>query len=361
MEPRRGLTSPAAGGSPSQGQREVDVLDPFLRIERLTDAEPASVMAEDVRRGLTRRQKTLPAKYFYDDRGAKLFDAICDLPEYYLTRSEEALLQRVAPEIVAAAAPTHLIELGSGASRKTRLLLDALLRTTAAPCYTPLDVSEGMLRDSAATLRQRYPRLRVHGLVADYERHLDHFPPAGRRLVAFLGSTIGNYTRADSVAFLRGLCARMDARDHLLLGLDLAKPTPILEAAYNDSAGITAEFNRNILRVVNRELEADFDPLRFDHVAFFSQTDSQIEMHLRAQRAHVVRVAALGLTVPFSAGETIHTEISRKFSRSEAEHLLLESGFRMRRWYVSADGYFALALAQVPEQDRTPEVERRSA
>jgi L-histidine N-alpha-methyltransferase len=202
-----------------------------------------------------------------------------------------------------------------------------------------------MLRRSAAALRRRYPTLRVHAIVGDYDRHLRHFPPAGRRLVAFLGSTIGNFTDEQATGFLAALAGSMDDGDFLLLGLDLVKALPVLEAAYNDAAGITAEFNRNVLRVLNRELGADFEPALFDHVAFFHREAEQIEMHLEARRAHRVRLPALGMNVAFARGERIRTEISRKFRRPSADAMLARAGFRLDRWYTPSDGYFALALA----------------
>ncbi len=321
--------------------------DPLLRIERLLGGDRRAQLAADVRDGLTRTRKAVPPKYFYDDRGAQLFDAICDLPEYYPTRTEHALLQAVADQVIARTAPSHLIELGSGASRKTRVLLDALTRARPGACYVPMDVSEQMLRRSAAALRGAYPRLRVHGIVGDYERHLRHFPPAERRLVIFLGSTIGNFTDAEAIDFLRALTRHLSVGDRLLLGLDLVKPAAVLHAAYNDRAGLTAEFNLNLLRVLNRELDATFDLTRFDHVAFFDPAQAQIEMHLRARDAHQVRIDALDLHVGFAAGETIHTEISRKFTRASAEAMLTAAGFALDTWYTSPDDYFALALAAV--------------
>lgn len=322
-------------------------VDPLLHIEQRRAArDQRGRLARDVRRGLTGRPKRLPPKYFYDDRGSQLFDAICDLPEYYLTRTEHALLRRVAGPIIAAVAPSHLIELGSGASRKTRVLLDALQRDHPRPVYVPIDVSGGMLRRSAIALRAAYPRLRVHGLEADFEDGLPPLP-AGRRLVAYLGSSIGNFEPPADRRLLRAIAARLRPGDALLLGVDLVKAPAILEAAYDDAAGLTAEFNRNILRVLNRELGADFRPDRFDHVAFFNAAAAQVEMHLRAREAQAVSIAALGLVVEFAAGETIHTECCRKFTRAGVEALLASSGFRLERWDASPDVAVALALGRV--------------
>jgi L-histidine N-alpha-methyltransferase len=328
-------------------QRAAEARDRLLHIERCLSDDHREQLLRDVRWGLGAARKSLPPKYFYDDRGSRLFDAICDLPEYYPTRTEYALLRRIAAEVIQHARPSHLVELGSGASRKTHVLLEALVRSRLDACYVPVDVSEGMLRRSATALRRRYRALRVHAIVGDYDRHLHHFPSAERRLVAFLGSTIGNFDPAQADAFLHSLADSMDTGDFLLLGLDLVKPVPVLEAAYNDSAGITAEFNRNVLRVLNRELGADFDLALFEHVAFFNLAAEQIEMHLKARRAHHVRLPALDMEVAFAAGETIRTEISRKFRRTTAGAMLAAAGFRLDSWYTSPDGYFALALASL--------------
>ena len=323
-------------------------VDPFLHIEQHRAPHVhRDRLATDVLRGLAGRPKRLPPKYFYDDRGSQLFDAICDLPEYYLTRTEHALLRRVAGSIIAAVQPSHLIELGSGASRKTRVLLDALQRDQPRPVYVPIDVSGGMLRQSATALRAAYPRLRVHGLVADFEDGLPPLPHGRRRLAAYLGSSIGNFEPPTDRRLLRAIASRLQVGDALLLGVDLVKAAATLEAAYDDAAGLTAEFNRNILRVLNRELGADFRPDLFDHVAFFNPAAAQVEMHLRAREAHAVSITALDLVVEFAAGETIHTECSRKFTRAGVEALLASSGFRLERWDESPDAAYALALGRV--------------
>ena len=324
-------------GYPPPGER--------LRVDVHIDPDGPGTIAADVRRGLSSPRKRLPPKYFYDDRGSRLFDRICDLPEYYLTRTEQALLEGVADEIVALSRPRDLVEFGSGASRKTRLLLDALERATNRVRYLPIDVSESMLRRSAQALLADFPSLRIHAVAGDYERHLDRLPNGRRRLVAFLGSTIGNFSRSQAQAFLTRVASHLNTGDHFLLGVDLVKDTAVLHAAYNDADGVTAEFNRNLLHVINRTLDSDFDPLAFDHLAFFNAEESQIEMHLSAQHAHEVQVRALALTVPFEAGETIHTEISRKFTRAETEAMLDRAGFTPVRWYEPANRYFALSLA----------------
>lgn len=303
-----------------------------------------STMADDVRNGLLHAPKRLAPKYFYDDRGSRLFEAICDLPEYYVTRAEHALLRRAAAGIIERIDPTHLIELGSGASRKTRRLLDALTSRRPDATYVPWDVSETMLRQTAVALSLQYPLLNIVGLVGDYERDLAAMPVGERRLVIFLGSTIGNLTRAATDRFLRALGAQLEEGDGLLLGLDLVKAPSVLHAAYNDSAGVTAEFNLNVLRVLNRELGASFDPDMFDHVAFYDAAAAQIEMHLRARAEHVVAIRDLDVSVAFAAGETIQTEISRKFTHADAVAMMASAGCRIAGWYVGPDRRFALAL-----------------
>jgi dimethylhistidine N-methyltransferase len=315
-----------------------------LHIE-ISDGDRTTQLAADVRQGLLAPQKTLPPKYFYDDRGAELFDQICDLPEYYLTRTEQRLLEEVADEIAAIAHPAEIVEFGSGASRKTRLLLEAVLRTGTDPYYVPIDVSQGMLRRSARALLRQYPRLRIHAVAADYEA-LRYIPRYNHRLVVFLGSTIGTFPPAATARFLTAVRAQLEPGEHFLLGVDLVKPTAVLEAAYNDRAGITAEFNRNILRVINAQLDGNFNLERFEHVAFFNRVQSQIEMHLRARSAHAVSVGALNLRVAFQSGETIHTEISRKFTPANVEAMLAGAAFELRRWYTPENQYFGLALAR---------------
>lgn len=341
-------TSPAAKAVPdttSPGARAREI-DGRLTVDVLRRAALARDLAHDVRTGMQLRPKRLPPKYFYDDRGSQLFDAICDLPEYYLTRTGQALLHRSAPEIVALTQPAEVVELGSGTARNTRVLFDVLAGQMRTFRYLPFDVSEGTLRRAARALLRDYPMLRIHALVGDYEQDLDRLPPGQRRLILFLGSTIGNFTPDATASFLATLRRQLDVGEHLLIGVDLVKPVEILEAAYDDSAGVTAEFNRNVLRVINRHLDANFQPERFDHVAFFNREASQIEMHLRARARHTVTIRALDMVVPFEPGETIHTEISRKFTAPEVYTMLQAAGFDVTRWYTSPDQFFALALAQ---------------
>jgi L-histidine Nalpha-methyltransferase len=327
-------------------------VDRRLSIDRRFDPVRESTLADDVRRGLGARRKHLPPKHFYDEEGSRLFDRICELPEYYLTRAEEELLGRAASEIMARARPTDLIELGSGAARKTRLLLDAAEELEISMRYHPIDVCEPMIRESGEALLSCYPWLEVHGIVADYERNLDWLPEGERRLVAFLGSTIGNFSSKGAAAFVTDIARALGPGETFLLGADLVKPVRTLEAAYDDAEGVTAEFNRNVLRVINRELGADFDPGAFDHVAFFHPRKHQIEMHLRARRRQRVTLEELGMTVDFAAGETLHTEVSRKFTRRRLEALFRRAGLEPCGWFESADPAFALVLGVKPQTSR---------
>jgi L-histidine N-alpha-methyltransferase len=301
----------------------------------------------DLVAGLSDRPRWIPSKYFYDDRGSALFDSICDLPEYYPTRTEQKLLDEVAPEIARITHANELVELGSGTARKTSTLIAALVERSRKLRYAPLDISEYALEQAASTVAEEFPQVRVTPIVCDYTRSLEGFDPDPGCLTVFLGSTIGNFTRDQGVALLRRLHNRLAPGDYLLLGLDLVKPVEVLEAAYNDSAGVTAEFNRNILLAVNDEADGNFDPRAYDHLAFFDQGKKHIEMHLVARSAQSVRLEALDLEIEIDAGEHIRTEISRKFTRARAEGLVTGAGFSMRRWFTSSDRYFALALAEV--------------
>lgn len=307
----------------------------------------ASTLADDVRRGMIELPRSIPPKHFYDEVGSQLFDAICDTPEYYPTRTERVLLDAIAADVVADARPTDLIEIGSGAARKTRKLLDAM----GAGRYVPIDISEGMLVASARRLLREYPWLRVHGVVADYEHPLGDLLPAfsprhDRRLFAFLGGTLGNFDFPSSVEFLARIRRSMHDDDTFLLGIDLVKSRVVLHDAYNDAAGITAAFNRNVLTVMNRELGADFDVDAFEHVAFYRSDLEQIEMHLEARRGMRVAIPALGMRVAIAAGERIRTEISRKFTRDSADVMARAAGLRIRQWFTPENEYFALALLE---------------
>ena len=305
-------------------------------------------LEEDVRRGLTSRPKSLPPKYFYDRAGSLLFERITELPEYYPTRTESALLAEILPGLTEEFLPDDIVEIGAGSSEKTRRVLDAVTVTGRPVRYVPLDVDRLTLEASAERLLREYPSLRVHAVVGDFERDLALVPaPTGRRLAMFLGSTIGNLDEPAQrrlLADLRGLLP--DAGDRLLLGVDLVKDVKILEAAYDDSAGVTREFNRNILRVINRSVDGNFDPDAFRHRAFYNDAASRIEMHLVAGTAQTVRLRRLGLTVRFGPGEGIWTESSYKFSRPGVEAMLRDVGLRLTRWHVDPANYFALALIQ---------------
>ena len=304
-------------------------------------------LAEDVLDGLTRPFKELPPKHFYDARGSQLFDEICCLPEYYPTRTERGILNESALEIIEGTGAEELVELGSGSADKTRVLLEAMISLCGHVTYIPIDVSEEALRESAARLVIEYPGLRVHGVVGDFERHLDRLPaPRGPRTICFLGGTIGNFPPGSRRRFLRSIGSELGPDGHLLLGVDLVKEPRVIEAAYDDSAGVTAEFNRNVLHVINRELGADFDPDAFDHVAFFDAECEWIEMRLRARRRQVVRIPAVDLTVSFAAREELRTEISAKFTRKRVERDFLAAGLQLTGWYTDPENAFALALGR---------------
>jgi L-histidine N-alpha-methyltransferase len=320
-----------------------------IRIERLEDPGSAG-SGEEVRAGLTANPKDLSAapRYFYDERGSELFEQITELPEYYQTRAEYSLLRAESAGIVAGSRPGELVELGSGSSSKTRALLDAMRRAGGPVRYTPLDVSEEPLRESAQRLAREYPGLEVRDFVGDFNGPLDGvLAGEGRRLVAFLGGTIGNFTPTTRREFLEKVRRRLGPDDHFLVGLDLVKDRRVLEAAYNDSAGVTAEFNRNMLRNINRELEADFEPGAFEHRAFYNAEESRVELWLDAAAEQVVRVRELDLTVSFAAGEGVRTEISTKFTRESAGEVFTEAGFRLEGWYTDRNGLFGLALCGV--------------
>jgi L-histidine N-alpha-methyltransferase len=315
------------------------------RVEVHADAHTRlKAMAEDVQRGLGERPRALPPKYFYDAAGSRLFEQITRLPEYYLTRAEEALLDALAPALMRDLAPHDLVELGSGFSLKTQRLLAARGGTPLR--YTPVDVDETTLAASAERLLTEDPALRVHAVIGDFERHLVHVPaPSGRRLVLFLGSTIGNLDAPARQALLGQVRSLLRRGDRLVLGVDLVKDPAVLEAAYNDAAGVTAEFNRNILRVVNRGLGADFRPEAFRHHAWYNAAESRIEMHLIPDTPQTVHVHSLDLTVRLEPSESIWTESSYKFTRASTRAMLEGAGLRLDAWHTDAPGRFALAIA----------------
>lgn len=313
---------------------------------RLSEADLSQELRQDVQSGLTAQPKSLPPKWFYDEAGSKLFDRITELPEYYPTRVERSILQQHAGDIARATDAGTIVELGSGSSDKTRLLLDALREHGSLARFVPLDVSESALRAAAAAIDADYPELDVHAVVADFTVHLEHIPPGDGRLVAFLGSTIGNLTPAERAEFFAALRAVLHPGEWFLLGTDLVKDQDTLVAAYDDAAGVTAEFNRNVLRVLNRELGADFDLDAFEHVAVWDSADEWMEMSLAAERAMLVRVPALDLTVHFARGEHMRTEISAKFRLDGIEAELARAGFTSRHCWTDESGWFAVTLAQ---------------
>ena len=322
---------------------------PEIRIDSWLSEVDERSLAYDVLDGLTRPFKEIPPKHFYDARGSELFEQICELPEYYPTRTERRILLARADEIVRATGAGELVELGSGSAEKARILLAAMSRAGTLRRYVPLDVSESALEAAALELVDEFEELSVHGVIGDFERHLDRVPrpaPGTRRIVALLGGTIGNFLPGTRRRLLREIGKLLGPADRLLLGTDLVKDPAVLEAAYDDPQGITADFNRNVLRVINRELGADFAPEAFEHIAFYNRTHEWIEMRLRARRPCSVLVAGLNLRVEFAAGEELRTEISAKFTRSRIEADLQAAGLALDGWYTDSDGLFAVSLAR---------------
>lgn len=311
----------------------------------LTPDDLARALECDVRTGLRATPKELPPKYFYDARGSELFDAITRLPEYYPTRAERVILEQRATEIATRTAADTLVELGSGTSEKTRVLLDALAAAGTLRRFVPFDVDATTLVEASNAIASEYG-ITVHAVVGDFERHLDRIPRGGTRVIAFLGSTIGNLTPTARARFLADIAAGMEPGDHLLLGTDLVKEEARLVAAYDDTQGVTAAFNRNVLHVVNRALDADFDPEGFAHVARWNAAEEWIEMWLRADTAQTVTVRGLGVTVPFADGEAMRTEISAKFRPERVEEELRAAGLALEAWWTDPAGDFACALAR---------------
>jgi L-histidine N-alpha-methyltransferase len=334
---------------------------------------------DELRAALLRSPREIPSRFFYDDRGSRLFERITELPEYYQTRTEHALLRAIADRVAAVSRASQLVEIGSGAATKTRVLLDAMARAGRLQLYVPVDVAEGTVRRVADELTAEYPDLAVQGIVADFNEDLSLLPPlgpeaagrrdgdgggagepaggaadaaalggGGRRLVIFLGGTIGNLKPAEAAEFLATRRREMAPGDHFLLGVDLVKPVARLEAAYNDAAGITAEFNRNILKVANHCAEGDFEPAAFSHHAFYDAARRWIEMRLRSNRRQRVHLPAIGLELEFEEGEEIRTEISAKYDRTSAEALLTSAGFEPVAWFTDPEHLFGLALARHP-------------
>jgi L-histidine Nalpha-methyltransferase len=319
---------------------------PQLAVDvRFTPQERAQALRADALRGLTSEPKELSPQWFYDERGSALFDAITRLPEYYLTGRERELLRERAGEIADLTRANTLVELGSGTSEKTRLLMDALAEAGHLRRFMPFDVSEETLRASAAAIVAEYPGLEVHAVVGDFGRHLGFLPEGRRRLIAFLGSTIGNLAPDERASFLGSVETTLHAGEALLLGVDLVKDVGRLEAAYDDPDGLTADFNRNILHVLNRELRGNFEPEQFAHVARWNDENEWIAMVLRSAREQEVVLEELYLKVSFAAGEEMRTEISAKFRRERVEAELAAAGLELQRWWPHESGDFALALA----------------
>ncbi|UUU26491.1 L-histidine N(alpha)-methyltransferase [Streptomyces sp. DSM 40750] len=319
-------------------------MSPFLLTRTLPEDATDAALRADVLNGLTHTPKTLPPKWFYDVRGSELFEKITELPEYYPTRAEREILVDRAGEIAAASGARTLVELGSGSSDKTRHLLDAMPHLHT---YVPVDVSESALRQAGEALIAERPGLNVHALIADFTAGLELPETPGPRLVAFLGGTIGNLLPVERAAFLGAVRALLAPGDALLLGTDLVKDEAVLVAAYDDAAGVTAEFNKNVLNVVDRELGADFDPDAFDHVALWDAECEWIEMRLRSRTAQTVKIPALDLAVDFGAGEELRTEVSAKFRREGVGAELAATGLELSHWWTDGEGRFALSLSRV--------------
>ncbi|MEV2212046.1 L-histidine N(alpha)-methyltransferase [Streptomyces sp. NPDC050997] len=317
-------------------------MSPFLLTRTLPEDATEAALRADVLQGLTHSPRTLPPKWFYDAHGSDLFEQITELPEYYPTRAEREILIARSGEIAAATGARALVELGSGSSEKTRHLIEAL---TDLHTYVPVDVSESALTQAGHALIAERRGLHVHALIADFTARLTLPQTPGPRLVAFLGGTIGNLLPAERAAFLSSVRALLSPGDALLLGTDLVKDEKVLVNAYDDAAGVTAEFNKNVLTVVNRELGADFDPAAFDHVALWDAENDWIEMRLRSRTAQTVKVHALDLAVDFAAGEELRTEVSAKFRKEGVRGELSRSGLELTHWWTDREGRFALSLS----------------
>lgn len=328
-------------------------IDKRLQIEHLLSSVQVSANTQidgsDVIQGLTQSQKTLPPRYFYDDKGSLLFEQICDLPEYYLTRTETAILQKYASEIAQITGACELVELGSGSSTKTRILINAYNDESYPLRYLPIDVSAGILESSARDLLINYPSLYVHGLVSTYDLALSRLTPTQlpARMLCFIGSTLGNLSPKESDRFFSQVTNALKRGEYFLLGIDLQKPKHLLEAAYNDSQAVTAAFNLNMLNHLNWRFNGNFDTAQFEHWAFYNTVEHQIEMHLRSMRSQTVYLSALNLTVEFALGETIRTEISRKFDLTQIQQYLQTKGLETLQVWTDSQQWFGLLLCQL--------------
>ncbi|GLU47862.1 L-histidine N(alpha)-methyltransferase [Nocardiopsis ansamitocini] len=312
----------------------------------ITAADLHAALRHDVEQGLTTRPRTLPPKWLYDERGSALFEQITRLPEYYPTRTERAILASAAVDIAGLARADTLVELGAGSGEKTRLLLDGMRDTGLLRRFVPVDVSGDFLEEAAGKIGLDYPGLAVHAVIADFDRHVEQLPVDGRRMVAMLGSTIGNQTPGQRHDFLSGLRATLKSQDSLLLGVDLVKGIDRLLAAYDDPAGVTASFNRNVLRVINNELGADFHPGRFGHIARWDAEHEWMEMRLRSDEQQLVHIPDLGLTIEFDRGEEMRTEISAKFRIDGVRAELAECGLPVTRVWTDPEKDYAVLLAR---------------
>lgn len=322
--------------------------DSSITIDIPLTGETPDLLSAQITRGLSGYPKTLPSKLFYDEQGSTLFEQICELPEYYQTRTEHQLLAGWADEIVSLTGAEELVELGSGAATKTRVLLDAMAKAGQLRQYVPFDVDESIVRRVAEELVEEYPGLQIHGVVGDFLVHLEHIPEGGKRLVVILGGTIGNLSAHGAKEFLTAVNTEMASGDFFLLGLQLIADRNRMEAAYNDTQGITAKFNKNIICVLRNAFGAELDPDVFEHVARYNEEDHRIEMWLRSCQDQVVTIPAWDFSVGLKKGEEIRTEISTKYDRPLTEQLLAASGFQMVKWYADPDNLIGLALARKP-------------
>ncbi len=322
-----------------------------IEIVRFARSSYMNDLRKDILEGLTALRKFIPSKYFYDTYGSNLFEKISFLPEYYLTRKELSILKKSASSIMDNFQDGDIVELGPGTSRKVKILLDEAYKSNrAAIRYVSIDVSESAITRISKELLDTYSRLRVLGIVADFTKHIEKIPSGSNKLFILFGSTIGNFSEKEAILFLKNIARSMGPNDRFLLGMDMVKPKETLELAYNDLLGITSEFNKNVLRVINRELDANFRLDHFTHTALFHAEKRQVEMYLQANRKISVEIKGLDLPVEMDKGETIHTEISRKFSKEGAERMITEAGLKTNRWFSDPGGWFSLVELVVPKQ-----------
>jgi len=312
------------------------------------DGRYRNMIATDIIAGLSTQNRYIPSKYFYDAQGSRLFEDICRLPEYYPTRTEMAILKEKAPRFMEGFADHDLVELGAGANWKIRILLDAVPPTDRATLrYLPVDISQTAVEEASRELAEDYPELEVVGVVADFTSQLEALPNRRSKMYCFLGGTIGNMSQEEAQAFLHEVARNMGPDDTLLVGFDMVKELDVLEKAYNDSQDITGQFNKNVLSVINSQLNADFDQSHFDHLAFFNGDLARIEMHLRANRDCSVRIRDIGLKVDFQKGDTIHTENSHKFTKEMIDYMAFRAGLCIQEWFTDSRKWFSLVLMKM--------------